>query len=102
MLSFNSFIADLRALGLIFLIFLPIWWMLPFDLLQISYFGIWVLGTLRITPSDLMVVLMFAAMLLRGRFPARKLARLELIWPWLLLGILFRSPTWWRRSTSAR
>lgn len=88
MLSFNSFIA-ISALGLIFLIFLPIWWLLPFDLLQIGYFGTWVLGTLRITPSDLMVVLMFAAILLRGRFPARKLAHLELIWPWLLLGILF-------------
>lgn len=87
MLSNNSFIV-ISAIGMVFLIFLPIWWMVPFDLLQIGYFGTWVLGTLRITPSDLMVVLMFAAMLLRGRFPARKLLRLDLIWPWLVLGLL--------------
>lgn len=87
MLSFTSFIG-IALIGLIFVVFLPIWWLVPFDLVQISYFGTWVLGTLRLSPNDLMVVLIFAAILLRSPIPARKLAKLDLIWPWLALAVL--------------
>lgn len=87
MLSITSFLG-IAVVGLVFVVFLPIWWLVPFDLAQISYFGTWVLGTLRLSPNDLMVLLIFAAILLRSPIPARKLARLDLIWPWLALGIL--------------
>ena len=87
MLSFNSFLV-IASVGAIMVIVCPIWWLLLFDQLQISYFGTWVLGTLRLTPMDLMVLLVFAGLLLRGRTQARKLAKLDLLWPWIVLGIL--------------
>ena len=87
MLSNGSFLI-VAAIGAFFVLFLPIWWLLPFDLLQIGLFGTWVLGTLRVTPNDLTVLLILAAILLRGRLPLRKLLSLDLIWPWLALGVL--------------
>ncbi len=89
MLSFSSF-ATITCLGVISVLFLPIWWLLLFDQVQISLFGTWVIGglLLRITPSDLMVVIIIAGLVLRGRLQARKLFKLSYLWPWLALGIL--------------
>ena len=87
MLSFSSFLM-IAGIGVVFVIFFPLWWLVPFDLLQISYFGGWVLGTLRLGPNDLMVFLIFAAIALRGHTQARKLAKLDLILPWFILGVL--------------
>lgn len=88
MLPLSSF-GLIAGLGVVFILCLPLWWLIPFDILQIHYFGVWALGFLRITPNDLMVILIFLGILVRGRTSARRLLSLPWLWPWLALAVLF-------------
>jgi O-antigen ligase len=87
-MSLSSFFL-LAGIGIALLLFFPLWWLIPFDLLQIHYFGGWALGTLRVGPGDLMAVLVMAGLLLRGDFRFSLLRRLEWMGPWLALALLF-------------
>lgn len=79
----------LVVLGAVFILFLPIWWIILFDLTTVPLFGNWSIGFLRIGPNDLLVGFILLAILLRGRRSEEwRLGKLPLFVPWLALLIL--------------
>ncbi|MCG8463129.1 MAG: O-antigen ligase family protein [Holophagales bacterium] len=77
------------AAGAVFVLFLPIWWIIPLDLMSARFFGNWSIGFLRIGPNDLMVGFIGAAILLRGRRSEEwRVGKLPLIVPWTMLMVL--------------
>ena len=77
------------ALGAVFIVFMPIWWIIIYDLSTVTFFGNWSIGFLRIGPNDIMVAFIVAAILLRGRRSEEwRLGKFPLIVPWLVLMIL--------------
>ncbi len=88
LLPFSTFLM-MSALGVFFIVFLPIWWIVLFDLSTVTYFGNWSIGFLRIGPNDIMIAFIMAAIVLRGRRSEEwRLGKLPLLVPWLILAVL--------------
>lgn len=76
----------MAGLGLIFAIFLPVWWLMLYDLSMVTYFGNWSIGFLRIGPNDLFVGLMVGGMVLRARRSEEwRLGKFPFLWLWGIL-----------------
>ncbi len=66
----------------------PLYYLVLFDLSMVPILGYWVLGGIRVDPSDLVLVFFAMAMLTRASFSPLEVARrLPYLLPWLALGI---------------
>lgn len=88
-LSLVSFLA-LLALGGVIAVAFPLWWLILLDMATPYVFGVWSLGPLLVAPTDLIVGLLVAGLLLRGRIrPESKREKIVFLGPWLLLVLLY-------------
>ena len=88
LLPFSTFLIML-GIGILFIVFMPIWWIVLYDLSTVTYFGNWSIGFLRIGPNDLMVAFIVCAVLLRGRRSEEwRIGKIPLLVPWIILMVL--------------
>ncbi len=77
----------LLAIGLVVVLFCPIYYLLCGDMLLSYYQGFWELGGTRVDYTDLMIGLLAMALFLRGRKDPQAQSKIPYLKGWLLLAI---------------
>ncbi len=81
-------LAAVTAIALGIAAIAPLYYLILFDLTLVPILGYWVLGGIRVDPSDLIIVCFAMALLTRTSFSPIEVARkLPYFLPWLALGI---------------